>query len=100
MKKKILVICADRDDDVGRKTEFKGPTVGREENTKLATALGLSDPEDSDTNAIFEAVRVYDQLAKAETVEIATITGHKEEGIKADKEIARQLDKITEKFEP
>ncbi len=100
MKKKILIICADRDDDVGRKTKFKGPVVGREENIKLATALGLSDPEDSDTNAIFEAVRVYDQLAHAENAGIATITGHKEEGIKADKEIIRQLDKITEKFEP
>ncbi len=100
VKKKVLVLCADRDDDVGRKTKFKGPIIGREENIKLATALGLSDPEDSDTNAIFEAVRVYDQLSKAETVEIATITGHKEEGIRADKEITRQLDKVAEKFKP
>ncbi|MFH0890391.1 MAG: DUF373 family protein [Candidatus Aenigmatarchaeota archaeon] len=100
MRKKILVLCADRDDDVGRKTSFKGPIVGREENIKLATELGLSDPEESDMNAIFEAVKIYDQLSKASDVEVATITGHKEEGFKADREIIRQLDKVTEKFDP
>ncbi|MBI4176949.1 MAG: DUF373 family protein [Candidatus Aenigmarchaeota archaeon] len=100
MGKKILILCADRDDDIGRKTSFKGPVVGREKNVSLATALGLSDPEDSDTNAIFEAVKVHDELVKASDVEIATITGHKEEGLKADKEIVRQLNEVTEKFKP
>ncbi len=100
MKKKILVLCADRDDDVGRKTNFKGPIIGRGENVKLAMALGLSDPEESDMNAIFEAVKIYDQLIKTTDVEVATITGHKEEGLKADHEIVRQLDKVTEKFDP
>ncbi|MBI2085022.1 MAG: DUF373 family protein [Candidatus Aenigmarchaeota archaeon] len=100
MKKRILVLCADRDDDVGRKTHFKGPVLGREKNISLATAMGLSDPGDSDTNAIFEAVKVSDELAQASDVEVATITGHKEEGLKADREIVKQLDEITKKFKP
>ncbi len=100
MKKKILVLCADRDDDVGRKTSFRGPVVGKEKNILLATEMGLSDPGDSDTNATFEAVRVHDELSSTSDVEIVTITGHKEEGLKADREIVKQLDEITKKFRP
>ncbi|MBI3413228.1 MAG: DUF373 family protein [Candidatus Aenigmarchaeota archaeon] len=100
MKKRILVLCVDRDDDVGRKTSFKGPVIGRKDNVSLATELGLNDPEDSDTNAIFEAVKVHDELSKASDIEVATITGHKEEGLRADREIIKQLDKILEKFKP
>ncbi len=100
IRKKILVLCVDRDDDIGRKTNFKGPVVGREKNVSLATALGISDPEEADTNAIFEAVKVHDELAAASATEVATITGHKEEGFKADREILKQLEHVTKKFKP
>ncbi|MBI1972080.1 MAG: DUF373 family protein, partial [Candidatus Aenigmarchaeota archaeon] len=100
IKKKILVLCVDRDDDIGNKTHFKGPIIGREKNIALAMALGISDPADADTNAIFEAVKVHDELSKASDVEVATITGHKEEGMKADREIIKQLGETMKKFKP
>ena len=100
MKEKILVLCVDRDNDVGRKTSFKGPVIGKKENVKLAMELGLNDPEESDTNAIFEAVKICNELSKSSEVEVATVTGHEDEGMKADREILKQLDKITEKFKP
>ena len=56
---KTIVIALDRDDDMGRKTGIKSPIIGRENNIEAAVKLGLADPEDSDTNAIFEAVRSY-----------------------------------------
>src|SRR3989442_104102 len=43
---KTLVLCVDRDDDVGTKTPVKGPLIGRDENLVAATKLGLADPED------------------------------------------------------
>jgi len=42
---KILVLCVDRDDDIGVKTGIKAPLVGREDNLAAATKLGLADPE-------------------------------------------------------
>src|SRR5438132_1208262 len=52
---KTLVLCVDRDDDIGVKTGIRGPIVGREGNLAAATKLGLADPEDSDVNALLSA---------------------------------------------
>jgi len=41
-----MVLCVDRDDDLGRKARLQGPIIGREENLKAATQLGLVDAED------------------------------------------------------
>ena len=49
---KILVLCVDRDDDIGVKTGIKGPLVGRDDNLAAATKLGLADPEDSDRKSV------------------------------------------------
>src|SRR6267378_2004078 len=61
---KILVLCVDRDDDIGVKTGIKGPLIGREENLGAATKLGLADPEDSDVNALLSAISSYDEIVK------------------------------------
>jgi Predicted membrane protein len=45
-----LVICIDRDNDLGEKAKLETPIVGREANVQAAVALGIADPEDSDTN--------------------------------------------------
>ena len=96
-----LILCVDRDDDLGRKAGIKGPIIGREENLKAAMALGLADPEDSDTNAIFAAVSLYDKLkGGGKDVEVATLTGHEEVGMKSDEIIAKQLDKVLKKVKP
>lgn len=89
---KILVLCVDRDDDLGEKAGIRGPVKGRESNLEAAKELGVSDPAESDTNAIFKAINVYDDTAEAE--DVVTITGDKKRGYKADKEIADQLDNI------
>jgi len=96
-----LILCVDRDDDLGRKAGIKGPIIGREENLKAAMALGLADPEDSDMNAIFAAISLYDRLKKGgKEVEVATLTGHEDVGMKSDEIIAKQLDKVIKKINP
>ena len=100
-KEKLLVLSIDKDDDIGQKTGIKGPVIGRADLLKTANKLGLADPQDTDFNALFEALRVYDELKlmlKDSNVEVAAITGNKDRGIKADFEIGRQLDIILKKY--
>ncbi|OIR15190.1 MAG: hypothetical protein BEU04_02390 [Marine Group III euryarchaeote CG-Bathy1] len=94
---KTLVIALDRDDDVGRKTGLKSPIIGRENNIEAAVKLGLADPEDSDTNAIFEAIKTYDRmLSDKMEVEVVTICGDTRVGTRSDIKIANTLDKVIE----
>ena len=96
-----LILCVDRDDDLGRKAGIKGPVIGRKENIDAATALALADPEDSDANAIFAAVSLYDRMKKeGKDVEVATVTGNENVGIKSDEIIAKQLEKVIKKLHP
>jgi putative membrane protein len=94
---KVLVLCVDRDDDLGRKTKIKGPVIGREKNIEAGKALIMADPGESDANTIFEAVRIFDELKK-EAVEIVTLTGHSSRGYKADKNVSQQLDTVFHKY--
>ena len=96
LRVRTLIICVDRDNDIGEKAGLKTPILGREASIAAATKLGLADPEDSDINAIFEAIRVYDRL-KSENVgsaEIALIAGDKNLGIVSDRKIGEELDKV------
>ena len=96
-----LILCVDRDDDLGRKAGVKGPIIGRKNNLDAAVALALADPEDSDANAIFAAVSLYDRMKKeGKDIEVATLTGHENVGIKSDEIIAKQLDKVIRKVKP
>ncbi|MCD6434201.1 MAG: DUF373 family protein, partial [Candidatus Diapherotrites archaeon] len=97
-KKKLLVLCIDRDDDIGKKTNIRGPIIGRKANLEAATKLILADPGESDANCIFAAVKTYDELKRNFKVEIATLTGHSKHGLKADEEINKQLEKVLKKF--
>jgi putative membrane protein len=54
--KRTLVLCVDRDDDLGRKVGIDGPVVGRDAVEEAARRLALADPEDSDANGLFAAV--------------------------------------------
>jgi putative membrane protein len=96
-KDKILVLCVDRDDDIGQKTKFRGPILGRKDNLKVATKLALTDPTDSDANTIFEAIRTYDNLMKQKKVGVATITGDRKGGLKSDEKIGTQLKRVLKK---
>jgi putative membrane protein len=99
MADRILVLAVDIDNDLYRKAKITGPVVGRNDNLKAAARLALADPQDTDSNAMFEAVRKYDELKKAgHRVLVVTITGAEKEGYVADSELARQLDIVLEKF--
>ncbi|MFH1978745.1 MAG: DUF373 family protein [Candidatus Aenigmatarchaeota archaeon] len=97
-QEKILILCVDRDDDIGRKTSFKGPIVGKENIKKCATDLGMSDPTDSDVNALFETIRVYNEMKDKKNLELAVLTGHRNVGIESDRIISKQFDKVIDKF--
>ena len=45
---KLLVICIDRDDDIGKKAGIVSPVVGRNACLDAAQRLALEDPEDDD----------------------------------------------------
>jgi len=100
---RILVLCVDRDDDLGAKAEIKTPILGREENVNAATNLILQDPEEPDANAMFEAVRVYDRIREEskETLadcQIATITGSELGGVGADRKLVSELTDVLKEF--
>jgi putative membrane protein len=94
---KKLVLCIDRDDDLGIKTGIEGPVIGRHENVRAALALGLADPEDADTNTVLAAISLYDELTKkGENADVATITGDVNVGYQSDLELTRQLEEVLE----
>lgn len=98
-EQKLLVLAVDIDNDMFRKTKISGPLLGRVQNLSAATQLALADPEDSDSNAIFYAVKVYDKLKEnGSQVQVATITGSETEGYNADNEIARQLELVLQSY--
>lgn len=94
-EERILVLAVDIDNDLFRKTGISGPLTGRVQNLNGASQLALADPEDTDSNTMFEAVKLYDDLKKeGYTVSVATVTGSEKEGYDADREFARQLELV------
>src|SRR3970282_2183384 len=98
---KTLVLCVDRDDDVGTKTEIKGPLIGRDENLVGATKLGLADPEDSDVNTILTAIAIYDERVKlGEGAEAPTSAGAVRVWTISDRILTQQLEQVLEEVKP
>lgn len=99
---RMLILCVDRDGDINTKAEEKTPILGRKENLHAATALALKDPEEADANAMFEALRVYDQLVKQgqlnEHYQIATISGSQLLGVEADRKLVSELSHVLDNF--
>ena len=92
---RTLVLSVDRDDDIGWKAKVESPCIGRAACLKAANTLALADPEDSDVNAIFSAVKIYDELtAKGEETAIAVIAGNHLHMIEGDRRIARSLEQV------
>ena len=95
----ILILAIDIDNDLYRKTRISGPLMGRVQNLNGASQLALADPEDSDSNTMFYAVHLYDKMKdEGYLVEVATVTGSEKEGYEADKEVARQLELVLNKY--
>ena len=62
---RLLILAVDIDNDLYRKTKIGGPLIGRVQNLNGATQLALADPEDTDANTMFQAVKIYDELKEA-----------------------------------
>ncbi len=96
---KLLVICVDRDNDVGEKAGIKTPVIGRDACIEAAQRLALEDPEDADSNSIFSAIKTYEDLiSKGYQVEVITIAGVKNRGVQADEKILLETRKVLEVF--
>ena len=96
---KILVLCIDRDDDIGLKGGIETPIVGRDACINAGTRLALEDPEDADSNAIFAAVKTYEELvSKGYAAEVAVVAGKFNRGVEADEKISLEVKSILEKY--
>ncbi|MGY5147161.1 MAG: DUF373 family protein [Candidatus Nitrosopumilus sp. bin_7KS] len=96
---KLLVICIDRDNDVGEKAGIVTPVIGRDACIEAAQRLALEDPEDADSNSIFAAIKTYEDLiSKGYQVEVVTVAGVKDRGVQADEKILVETRKVLEKF--
>ena len=96
---KLLVICVDRDNDIGEKAGIITPVIGRNACIDAAQRLALEDPEDADSNSMFAAIKTYEDLiSKGYQVEVVIVAGIKERGVQADEKILIEIKKILEVF--
>ena len=96
---KLLVICVDRDDDVGSKSGISTPVVGWNGCIEAAQRLALEDPEDADSNSIFFAVKTYEDLiSKGYEAEVITVAGVENRGVQADEKVASEIKLVLKKF--
>jgi putative membrane protein len=92
---RTLVLSVDRDDDIGWKAKIESPVIGRAACLTAANTLALADPEDSDVNAIFSAVKIFDELtANGEETAIALVAGNHLHMIEGDRKIANSLERV------
>ncbi len=90
-----LILCVDRDDDLGVKAKVETPVVGREAVLSAATKLALADPEEADANAIFATVRKYDELVRGGAkCELAVVCGAANGGFEADRRVGREVQSV------
>jgi len=96
---KLLVICVDRDDDIGKKAGVVTPVVGRNSCIEAAQRLALEDPEDADSNSIFAAIKTYEDLiSKGYQAEVIVVAGNENRGIQADEKIVFQVKTVMERY--
>ena len=95
---RTLVICIDRDDDIGR-AGVKTPIMGRAACLEAATRLAISDPEEADANAIFGAIRQYDELRNnEEDCEVIIVSGMFDRGVAGDRKIRNQVAEVLKTY--
>ena len=94
----LLVLPVDLDDDLGRKTGFSTPVIGRDDVEAAAVELATADPEDSDLNVLFPAVHTYDELVADETVNeevaVAAVTGVDGGDVQANRAVGAEVDTV------
>ncbi|MFB6096673.1 MAG: DUF373 family protein [Haloferacaceae archaeon] len=100
----LLVLCVDLDDDLGRKTGFETPVVGREAVEAAAVELATADPEDSDSNVLFQGLHTYDDVRDGDrhgppdrreaSVEVAAVTGTEGGDVAANRAVGEEVDEV------
>ncbi len=89
---KTLIVCIDRDNDLGLRTGIKTPVVGKDACMNAAEKLALADPEEADANAIYAAVKEYDELlSKGFDCEVVVVSGLFEGGVLGDNKIRQEI---------
>lgn len=98
--RKIIILCIDRDNDVGIKGGFETPIIGKDSCIEAGTRLAIEDPEDSDSNAIFGAIKSYEEFKiKGFDVEIALVAGKYTRGVEGDAKIIEEIDKVLDSYD-
>jgi len=99
--KRTLVLIVDRDDDFGVKAKVQTPVIGIEGVLVAASMLGVVDPEDSDVNTVYAAVKIYNELTEeGRDAEIALICGDTKVGHKSDIKVADELESVIAQVSP
>ena len=94
----ILILCIDRDDDLGEKTNLKSPIIGLKNCQNAGVKLAISDPEEADANAIFGAIKTYNELSRSgRKCEVAIVTGTHAGGFKSDEKMRKEIQTIVNK---
>jgi putative membrane protein len=94
-RNRILVLCIDRDDDIGSKGGMETPLVGRDSCISAGVRLAIEDPEDPDANAIFGAIKTYEELiSKGYSSQVALVAGKFNRGIEADEKIGLEIQNV------
>jgi len=97
----VLVLCIDRDDDLGRKAGVESPIIGRADNIDAALKLAMADPEDSDINTIFGGIKMLDEIvASGKVAEMVSLAGDLKIGLTSDSKLAAQLEELIARFHP
>jgi len=102
LPKRLLILCVDRDNDLGERLGIPTPVVGRDNIIKVALQYILRYPDDSDANAMFGAVQLYDSLASTmgrENVEVAVVAGASGDDVMSDMKLMSEVDKLLEGFD-
>jgi len=86
----VIVLAIDKDNDYGRKAGVKCPVIGEKDVLDAVNALGLADPEDSDTNVGFAAVKIAREIGGVPVI----VCGEGKNSFKDDLMIGKQLDQV------
>ncbi len=89
----LLILCVDLDDDLGRKTGFETPVIGRDSVEAAAVELATADPEDSDVNVCFQGIHLHDSIDD-ESVEVAVVTGTAKADVSANRKVGEEVDRV------
>lgn len=91
VRERLLVVAVDIDDDLSR-AGVATPLYGRNEVIDAAVKFALVDPEDSDLNVLFEAVKIADELAEKGYEAIpAIVSGTRRGGAEAALRVRQEL---------